>query len=128
MSIFSGAFLFWQNERVAAIYTNDAAVVELAAHFMIFAVFFQLSDAVAAPIQGILRGFKDVNVTLVLSLIAYWVIGLPLGYTLAEPLGVGPDGYWIGLIAGLAAGAVLLFVRLVYIVRRYKPEPVEIKS
>ncbi|MCT4784650.1 MATE family efflux transporter, partial [Exiguobacterium himgiriensis] len=104
------------------------AVVELAAHFMIFAVFFQLSDAVAAPIQGILRGFKDVNVTLILSLIAYWVIGLPLGYTLAEPFGVGPDGYWIGLIAGLAAGAVLLFVRLVYIVRRYKPEPVEIKS
>lgn len=123
VSMFSGALLFWQNERVAAIYTNDAAVVELAAHFMIFAVFFQLSDAVAAPIQGILRGFKDVNVTLVLSLIAYWVIGLPLGYLLAEPYGFGPDGYWIGLIAGLAAGAVLLFVRLVYIVRRYKPEP-----
>ncbi|EPE62093.1 MATE efflux family protein [Exiguobacterium sp. S17] len=119
VSSFSGALLFWQNERVAAIYTNDAAVVELATHFMIFAVFFQLSDAVAAPIQGILRGFKDVNVTLVLSLIAYWVIGLPLGYLLAERFGFGPDGYWIGLIVGLAAGAVLLFMRLVHIVKRY---------
>ena len=86
---------------------------------MIFAVFFQLSDAVAAPIQGILRGFKDVNITLVLSLVAYWVIGLPLGYVLAEHAGFGPDGYWIGLIAGLAAGAVLFFIRLVWIVRRY---------
>lgn len=120
VSLFSGAFLFWQNERVAAIYTNDAAVVELAAHFMIFAVFFQLSDAVAAPIQGILRGFKDVNITLVLSLIAYWVIGLPLGYTLAEQFGFGPDGYWIGLIVGLAAGAVLLFMRLIHIVKRHE--------
>lgn len=123
VSLFSGALLFWQNERVAAIYTNDAAVVELAAHFMIFAVFFQLSDAVAAPIQGILRGFKDVNVTLILSLIAYWVIGLPLGYALAEQFGFGPDGYWIGLIAGLAAGAVLLVMRLIHIVKRYEPEP-----
>ena len=122
VSLFSGALLFWQSEQVAAIYTNDARVIELAAHFMIFAVFFQLSDAVAAPIQGILRGFKDVNVTLVLSLVAYWVIGLPLGYTLAELVGIGPDGYWIGLIAGLAAGAVLLFIRLVWIVRRYDPE------
>ncbi|MFY9946583.1 MAG: MATE family efflux transporter, partial [Exiguobacterium chiriqhucha] len=124
VSLFSGGLLFWQNERVAAIYTNDAAVVELAAHFMIFAVFFQLSDAVAAPIQGILRGFKDVNVTLVLSLIAYWVIGLPLGYTLAERFGFGPDGYWIGLIAGLAAGAVLLVMRLIHIVKRYEAQPI----
>ncbi|WP_214876637.1 MATE family efflux transporter [Exiguobacterium sp. CH10] len=123
VSIFSGAFLFWQNERVAAIYTNDPTVVDLAAHFMIFAVFFQLSDAVAAPIQGILRGFKDVNITLVLSLVAYWVIGLPLGYVLAEHAGFGPDGYWIGLIAGLAAGAVLLFLRLVWIVRRFGTLP-----
>ena len=124
VSLFSGAFLFWQNERVAAIYTNDATVVDLAAHFMIFAVFFQLSDAVAAPIQGVLRGFKDVNVTLLLSLIAYWVIGLPLGYVLAEHVNFGPDGYWIGLIAGLAAGAVLLFARLVWIVKRYRPATV----
>lgn len=124
VSSFSGALLFWQNERVAAIYTNDAAVVELAAHFMIFAVFFQLSDAVAAPIQGILRGFKDVNVTLILSLIAYWVIGLPLGYALAEQFGFGPDGYWIGLIAGLAAGAVLLVMRLIHIVKRYEAQPI----
>ncbi|RHB48398.1 MATE family efflux transporter [Exiguobacterium sp. AM39-5BH] len=124
VSLFSGGLLFWQNERVAAIYTNDAAVVELAAHFMIFAVFFQLSDAVAAPIQGILRGFKDVNVTLILSLIAYWVIGLPLGYALAEQFGFGPDGYWIGLIAGLAAGAVLLVMRLIHIIKRYEAQPI----
>lgn len=120
VSIFSGALLFWQNERVAAIYTTDVAVIDLAAHFMLFAVFFQLSDAVAAPIQGILRGFKDVNVTLVLSLIAYWVIGLPLGFVLAEFVGYGPDGYWIGLIVGLAVGAILLFLRLAWIVKHYE--------
>jgi len=69
-------------------------------------------------------GFKDVNVTLILSLIAYWVIGLPLGYALAEQFGFGPDGYWIGLIAGLAAGAVLLVMRLIHIVKRYEAQPI----
>lgn len=33
--------------------------------------------------KGALRGYKDVNVALIMTLIAYWVIGLPLGYILA---------------------------------------------
>ncbi len=32
----------------------------------------------AAPIQGALHGYKDVNTTFVMTLISYWVIGLPV--------------------------------------------------
>jgi MATE family multidrug resistance protein len=54
--------------------------------------------------------------------IAYWVIGLPLGYSLAltdvfgSPLGA--KGFWISLFIGLSVAAVLLGLRLRQVGRR----------
>ncbi|MFB3227067.1 MULTISPECIES: MATE family efflux transporter [unclassified Exiguobacterium] len=118
VSVFSGILLYLKNEELAALYSRDPKVIEAAAHFMILAIFFQLSDAVAAPTQGALRGFKDVNVTFLLTIVAYWVIGLPLGFYLERYTALGPDGYWWGLIIGLAVGATLLLVRLMYLIRK----------
>ncbi len=115
MAIFSGfIFLFFRKE-VAGLYSNEPQVIELSIQFLLFALFFQLSDAIQAPIQGALRGYKDVNVTFIMSLISYWVIGLPLGYLLTKYTELGPFGYWIGLISGLAVGALCLSNRLIYI-------------
>ncbi|WP_232697859.1 MATE family efflux transporter [Brevibacillus daliensis] len=107
------------NEQVASLYTTDIEVFELAQHFLVYAIFFQLSDAVAAPIQGALRGYKDVNVTFVVSLISYWIVGLPLGILLVRITDLGAYGYWIGLIAGLCFGAILLMWRLILLQRRF---------
>jgi len=111
-----GLFLF--TEQVAAFYTKDSAVLQLAQQFLLYSILFLLSDAIAAPIQGILRGYKDVRVTFVAALVSYWVIGLPLGYLLANYTPLAAFGYWIGLIAGLAAGAGFLGGRLVTLQRR----------
>ncbi|MFK2824126.1 MATE family efflux transporter [Bacillus sp. B190/17] len=105
-------------DQIASIYTNDAEVLELAAHFLLFAALFQLSDAIQAPVQGALRGYKDVNTTFFMTLISYWIIGLPLGYYLANTTDLGAYGYWIGLISGLTAGALTLSARLLLIQRK----------
>ncbi|QQE74353.1 MATE family efflux transporter [Brevibacillus composti] len=110
--------LFFFTEQVAGFYTNDPGVLDLAQHFLMYSILFMLSDAVAAPIQGILRGYKDVTVTFGVALVSYWVIGLPLGYVLANYTAMAAFGYWVGLIAGLAAGAIFLFVRLLSLQRR----------
>lgn len=114
-SILCGLVLFLFPEEIAGIYTKDKNVLQLTSHFLLYALFFQLSDAIAAPIQGALRGYKDVNITFFMSLISYWVIGLPLGYILATYTNMGAYGYWVGLIAGLAVGAICLSSRLIYI-------------
>ena len=75
--------LYFFDDQIASIYTTDAKVHHLAKEFLIFAILFQISDAIATPVQGALRGYKDVNVALIMTLIAYWIIGLPLGYILA---------------------------------------------
>ncbi|MBU8878898.1 MATE family efflux transporter [Bacillus sp. FJAT-29790] len=119
LAFICGFILFMLRTEVAGIYTKDQEVINLTAQFLLYAIFFQLSDAIQAPIQGALRGYKDVNVTFVMSLISYWVIGLPFGYYLANNTSWGAFGYWIGLITGLAAGAICLLGRLIYIQKKY---------
>ncbi|MFY4776886.1 MATE family efflux transporter [Metabacillus sp. RGM 3146] len=114
-SLATAAVIFFFREPIAGIYTSNHKVLELTQQFLIYAIFFQLSDAIAAPIQGALRGYKDVNITFLTALISYWIIGLPSGYLLANYSSMGAFGYWIGLITGLAAGAVGLSFRLRYI-------------
>lgn len=108
------------SEQVAALYSNELAVIKLAQQFLIYALFFQFSDAIAAPIQGALRGYKDVNVTLITAFISYWIIGLPAGHFMASSTVFGAAGYWIGLILGLAVSAVILSGRLIAVQRRYR--------
>ena len=65
---------------------------------------------------GALRGYQDTRVTMILTLFAYWGIGLPVGYALGltDWLGAprGPSGLWQGLIVGLSCAAVMLLIRL----------------
>lgn len=119
LAVFTAIFLIVFREGVAGIYTNEMEVLMLAQHFLIFAIFFQLSDAIATPIQGVLRGYKDVNAPFILSFISFWVIGLPLGYLLATFTDIGPYGYWVGLISGLAFGAISLSIRLIRMQRKH---------
>lgn len=119
MAFVSAAALIFFRTFIAGLYTAEPDVLRLIESFMFYVIFFQLSDAVAAPVQGVLRGFKDVNVTLVIAIISYWVIGLPLGYVLATFSTLGPYGYWIGLISGLASGAVGLALRLRHVRREF---------
>ncbi|MGR5985961.1 MATE family efflux transporter [Bacillus cytotoxicus] len=121
-ALFYSILLYFFDDAIASIYTTDLAVHHLAKEFLIFAILFQFSDAIATPVQGAARGYKDVNVALIMTLIAYWVIGLPLGYFFATYTDWAAKGYWIGLILGLAFGASFLLVRLFQVQRKYITE------
>lgn len=93
------------------LYIDDPEVISLAASLLIIAGLFQLSDGVQVVGLGVLRGLEDVKVPTLVTLMAYWVLGLPLGYVLAFPLGWAEKGIWIGLLIGLTITAVMLFYR-----------------
>ncbi len=117
-SLLSISILLLFREQIASIYTSDLNIVKLSVHFFIYAAIFQLSDAIQAPVQGALRGYKDVNITFIMAIVSYWVIGLPIGYLMATYTNLGPYGYWVGLIAGLTVGAITLTVRLRHIQKK----------
>ncbi|HWO54205.1 MAG TPA: MATE family efflux transporter [Paenibacillus cookii] len=117
LSLATAVVLLVAGKYVAGLYSEESNVIALTQHFLIYAIFFQISDAIATPVQGALRGYKDVNPAFIITFISYWVIGLPVGYLLASFTSLGAFGFWIGLIAGLAAGATLLLWRLVRVQR-----------
>lgn len=112
MGVAASIIIYATRGPVIFLYTTDSTVAEWMNVFLIYAIFFQLSDAIATPIQGILRGHKDVNIPFLYAFIAFWIIGLPLGIVLARFSALGPFGYWVGLIAALAVIASTLAVRL----------------
>ncbi|MBA2174651.1 MATE family efflux transporter [Halobacillus locisalis] len=118
MSVVAGLLLFVLDDSVARLYSSNQTVIELTKNFIFFAIFFQLSDAFGAPIQGVLRGYKDVNITLVMAFVSYWVIGLPSGYLMANYTALGPYGYWMSLIIGLTAGALALLFRMLQLQKK----------
>jgi len=107
-------------EYIGMLYGAEGNIMELTKHFLFYAAFFQLLDATAAPIQGILRGYKDVKVPFYVSLVAYWVICLPSGVLLDVYAGQGPYGYWQGLIVGILFSAGMLVLRLKKIQNKFK--------
>ncbi len=109
---FTFLFLYILRDRVAALYGSDTEFIRMTSVFLTYSLFFQLADTFAAPLQGILRGYKDTQVPFYLGLIAYWGVSLPLGLFLDHYTSLGPYGYWIGLIASLVTSGILFQWRL----------------
>lgn len=121
ISFLSALILFLFREPIAHVYSTDGRVIAYAVEFLVYAAIFQLSDAIQAPVQGALRGYKDVTITFIMAILSYWVIGLPVGFLLATYTeDYGPFDYWIGLVTGLATGAITLSIRLFLVQRKYK--------
>ncbi len=104
---------------IAALVSDDPAVIATAAALMLFAAVFQYTDGLQAISGGALRGLKDTRIPAWITVLSYWGLGLPVaiglggigadgGTRIAFGLGWGPSGYWVGLIVGLSVAAVLL--------------------
>ena len=103
--------LFSFPETIVSIYTQDLEVSNLAVSLVFFAAVFQLSDGLQVGAFGALRGLKDTRMPMVFNLISYWFIGFSVGYYLSFIGGYGPEGLWMGLIAGLTTAAMLHNIR-----------------
>jgi MATE family multidrug resistance protein len=102
--------------EIVDLYTDDPAVVLIATSLLTFAAMYQVFDAIQVTAAGALRGFQDTQVTMLVTFVTYWGIGLGMGYVLAfknwfvEPMGV--QGFWMGIVLGLFLAAILLPMRL----------------
>ncbi|WP_178863818.1 MATE family efflux transporter [Thiomicrorhabdus cannonii] len=107
---------FFRHE-IVGIYSSDDAVLAVAVTLLVYAAAYQVFDAIQVACAGALRGLHDTRVTMLVTFLSYWIIGLAGGYVLAytdwlsaEPLGV--SGFWLGIVIGLSLAAVLLAWRL----------------
>ena len=113
----SASLIYALRGPIATVYTADPSVIEVATMLLMFAALYQFSDVIQVTAAGALRGYQDTRVTMILTLFAYWGVGLPVGYALGLTdwfgKASGPSGLWQGLIAGLTCAALMLAVRLI---------------
>jgi MATE family multidrug resistance protein len=108
---FSGLIFIVFRNLLPTLYVSDSIVISYASTLLIIAALFQLSDGTQAVGIGILRGLTDVKIPTLITFIAYWVVGLPIGYILGFELNFNVQGVWIGLLLGLTTSAILLTLR-----------------
>ena len=99
-------------EPLARLYTDDTAVIAVAATLLPVAGAFQLFDGAQVVSFGVLRGAGDVRFPPLINLVGWWGIALPAGWLLAFRLGWGERGVWAGLVIGLGLVAASLLVRV----------------
>ena len=119
-AFFTLAFLYLYRYQVAGLYGTDSKFIHQTAIFMTYSLLFQIADTVAAPIQGILRGYKDTTVPFLLGVFSYWCVSIPLGIFLDHVTNLGPYAYWIGLISSIVVSGICYQMRLWQIQKKYQ--------
>ena len=114
---------------VSSIFTDDQVVISQAVVLLMFAALFQVADAVAMCGMGSLRGYKDTFGPMLIVFVAYWLIGLPFGYSLAVTdtwaVTLGAAGMWSGMCIGLIIAASCMLWRLNVTTNKYLVEKYE---
>lgn len=94
---------------------DNQNVVEIASSLLIIAALFQISDSTQVVFLGALRGLQDVKIPTLITFFSYWIIGFPVSYFLGDASKYGSSGIWIGLLAGLTASSIFLYIRFNYL-------------
>jgi len=103
--VFFAAVFFFLRHELPRLYGAEPEVARHCARVLPIAAAFQLLDGTQVVASGILRGLGRTKPAAVLNFVGYYLLALPLGYGLAVPGGLGLDGIWWGLAAGLACVA-----------------------
>jgi MATE family multidrug resistance protein len=108
---------FFAPEIFVGVYTDDPELMEMGVALLTIGAIFQMSDGTQTIAIGALRGAADTRASMFVAFVAYWLVGLPLGWALAFPGGMGASGLWWGLTAGLTLVAITLGLRFLRLVR-----------
>ena len=99
-------------------FKDNSEVIKIAAKLLLAAAIFQLSDSIQVMVLGALRGLQDVKIPTLITFVAYWLIGFPISYFLGKEEAYGSFGIWLGLLVGLTAAAIMLYIRFNYLTKR----------
>lgn len=103
-------------EVISSLFVKDQEVIAIASGLLIIAALYQFSDTIQVVSSGVLRGYKDTKSILYITIVCYWLIGMPLGYTLSMTdiivPHLGAKGFWIGFVVSLTAAAICLIHRM----------------
>jgi MATE family multidrug resistance protein len=97
---------------------DNKEIILVTSKLLLIAAIFQISDGIQVVVLGALRGLQDVKIPMYITFVAYWVIGFPISFYLGKYTDLKAVGVWIGLLAGLTAAALFLYIRFARLTRK----------
>ncbi len=99
--------------------TADPANINLVRQASIFLSIlgvFQLVDSLRVSETSVLRALKDTRFPLVISVISFWLVGILCAFLFVYVFKTAGTGIWYGLTLGITVGALILFLRIRYVI------------
>ncbi|MEU6609203.1 MATE family efflux transporter [Streptomyces shenzhenensis] len=91
--------------------SHDGQAMDTAVKLLLVAAVLQFFDCTQNIGVGLLRGLDDTKGGFRVTLVGYWLVGLPAAALFGFAAGLDTFGIWLGLLTGLAITALLLLRR-----------------
>ncbi len=102
-------------EFLVGLFTSDDALIKISVPVLYVLSMFQIFDGLQVSLSGIFKGMKKTGIVMVSNFVGYWMISIPLGYTLAFKYNMNIMGFWYGLVCA----AIILCTIMLVILRKY---------
>lgn len=91
---------------------NNFALIQKASVLLMILAVFQLFDSIRVIEVSVLRALKDTKFPMYISILSFWIIGLPLGIYLGIYRQFDGQGIWLSIVIGVMIGTIVLALRM----------------
>ncbi len=106
------------------LFNQDSEVLRIGGEYLMIVSGFYLLFSIMFTYGGVLRGAGDTLIPMFITLIALWIIRIPIAWRLSDK--IGETGIWWAVPIGMAVGASLTF--LYYLTGKWKTKAVTNKK
>ena len=110
--VFSAIIFACFPKVLVSLFTPNKELIAICVPIMYLLAGFQIFDGMQVALSGICKGIKKTKIVLVASFVAYWLISIPLGFTLAFKFNMGIMGFWFGLLISSITLCMIMFIML----------------
>ncbi len=100
------------------LFTQDNLLIGISIPILYIMAVFQIFDGLQVALSGIFKGIKRTGIVLLSNFVAYWLISIPLGCTLAFKYHLNLRGFWFGLMTAAVILCVIMSVMLLKSIKK----------
>ncbi|KAF1777413.1 Multi antimicrobial extrusion protein [Phytophthora cactorum] len=114
LSCFFAGLVYVLRHQIPLIVINDPVAIQRASDALLVMIPYEIIDSLNCVIQGIYKGAGWQEMAAKTNVLAFYVIGIPLGALLSFHFGIGIEGLWIGFGTGIATAFTVCSTNLYY--------------
>ncbi|MCK4920765.1 MAG: MATE family efflux transporter [Bacteroidales bacterium] len=107
-----------------SLFNRDPEVIRIGGEYLLIVSAFYILFSIMFTYGGVLRGAGDTLIPMFITLVALWIIRIPIAWWLSDR--IGETGIWWAVPMGMATGALFSF--LYYLTGRWKTKAVTKQS